>query len=57
MWTAKDSVVSDQSAELKQAARQAAEWIHDADVLVFATGAGMGVDSGIGTFRGVNAGS
>lgn len=35
---------------------QAAAWIKEADALLFTTGAGMGVASGIGTFRGVNAG-
>ena len=32
------------------------KFIQDAEVLVFTSGAGMGVDSGIGTFRGKNAG-
>ncbi len=38
------------------ALRDAAAVIRDADALLVATGAGMGVDSGLGTFRGRNAG-
>lgn len=36
--------------------RQAAQAVRDADALLICTGAGMGVDSGLGTFRGKNAG-
>ncbi len=32
--------------------QQAAKWISDADALIIATGAGMGVDSGLPTYRG-----
>ena len=39
-----------------QAILQAAQWIAEADTLLIGTGAGMGVASGIGTFRGINAG-
>jgi len=35
---------------------EAAKAIADADAMVIGTGAGMGVDSGLGTFRGRNAG-
>jgi NAD-dependent SIR2 family protein deacetylase len=37
--------------------RAAAAAIRQADALLFATGAGMGVDSGLGTYRGTNAGN
>ena len=36
-------------------AKRAASWLIDADVIVLAAGAGMGVDSGFGTFRGAAA--
>jgi hypothetical protein len=42
--------------ELSSRAQTAARLIADADVLVFCSGAGLGVDSGVGTFRGANAG-
>lgn len=35
---------------------RAAEAVASADALLITTGAGMGVDSGLGTFRGRNAG-
>ena len=35
---------------------KAAKWIKDAQVLYILAGAGMGVSSGLGTFRGANAG-
>eukprot|EP01096_Ripella_sp_DP13-Kostka_P009529 TRINITY_DN3663_c0_g1_i1.p1 TRINITY_DN3663_c0_g1~~TRINITY_DN3663_c0_g1_i1.p1 ORF type:complete len:286 (+),score=98.85 TRINITY_DN3663_c0_g1_i1:41-898(+) len=35
---------------------RAAEWIKAAEGILICTGAGMGVSSGLGTFRGVNAG-
>jgi len=38
------------------AIRAAAEALQNADALLICTGAGMGVDSGLGTFRGKNAG-
>mmetsp|Transcript_29570 Transcript_29570/g.81274 ORF Transcript_29570/g.81274 Transcript_29570/m.81274 type:complete len:388 (-) Transcript_29570:94-1257(-) len=38
------------------ALQQAAQLLHRADALLICTGAGMGVDSGLGTFRGRNAG-
>lgn len=41
--------------DLAHKAREAAGLIRDADCLLFLSGAGMGVDSGIGTFRGQNA--
>ena len=36
--------------------RRAAELIFRADALLITTGAGMGVDSGLATYRGRNAG-
>lgn len=35
---------------------EAASWIAEADAIVIGSGAGMGVDSGLGTFRGSKAG-
>jgi len=43
------------ATEQQAAIEQAAELIRCADILVLACGAGMGVDSGLGTFRGVAA--
>ena len=37
--------------------RNAAQRIREADALLIFSGAGMGVDSGLGTYRGVNAGN
>ncbi|CAD6516409.1 NAD-dependent protein deacetylase [Paraburkholderia metrosideri] len=37
---------------MKDAIRQAAEWLRDADGLLITAGAGMGVDSGMPDFRG-----
>lgn len=42
--------------EFEEELRKAAEYIHHADALLINTGAGMGVGSGIGTFRGKAAG-
>jgi NAD-dependent SIR2 family protein deacetylase len=44
------------TAAAAAAAQRAAQFIHDADTIFIGTGAGMGVASGIGTFRGVAAG-
>ena len=41
----------------KEALEEAARWIEEADAIVLLSGAGMGVDSGLGTFRGSKAGS
>eukprot|EP00439_Symbiodinium_sp_Y106_P014063 s6111_g2.t1 len=38
--------------EIVHSLAQAAEWIANADALLIGSGAGMGVDSGLGTFRG-----
>ncbi|CAE7282589.1 unnamed protein product [Symbiodinium natans] len=38
--------------EVVHSLAQAAEWIANADALLIGSGAGMGVDSGLGTFRG-----
>jgi len=43
-------------ADVERALAQAAAWICSADVLLVGSGAGMGVDSGLSTFRGKNAG-
>ena len=40
----------------ERALARAAAAIRDCDALLICTGAGMGVDSGLGTFRGRNAG-
>lgn len=45
-----------QEARLLTAAEEAARIVAEADCVLFMSGAGMGVDSGIGTFRGANAG-
>jgi len=44
------------SDEVEFALRQAAEWIRGADAILVGSGAGMGVDSGLSTFRGGKAG-
>jgi len=44
------------AAPSRAAAAQAAKLIADADAILIGTGAGMGVSSGLGTFRGANAG-
>lgn len=44
------------SGSLEESVKQAARAIMEADALLIGTGAGMGVDSGLGTFRGRNAG-
>lgn len=47
----------DESADvLSRSAQTAATLIAEADALIFCSGAGLGVDSGVGTFRGTNAG-
>lgn len=38
--------------EIMHALSQAADWISNADAILIGSGAGMGVDSGLGTFRG-----
>eukprot|EP00913_Durusdinium_trenchii_P013511 g12685.t1 len=38
--------------EVVHSLAQAAEWIASADALLIGSGAGMGVDAGLGTFRG-----
>lgn len=38
--------------EIASAVIQAADWITNADAILIGSGAGMGVDSGLGTFRG-----
>mmetsp|Transcript_124987 Transcript_124987/g.365059 ORF Transcript_124987/g.365059 Transcript_124987/m.365059 type:complete len:683 (+) Transcript_124987:125-2173(+) len=38
--------------EIMGAVMQAADWITNADAILIGSGAGMGVDSGLGTFRG-----
>lgn len=42
--------------EVARALEQAAGWLAEADVLLIGSGAGMGVDSGLGTFRGGHRG-
>ena len=42
--------------ELSNLAKRVAKLYHQADCLLINTGAGMGVASGLGTFRGKNAG-
>jgi len=44
------------SEEVGMALGEAASWIAGADAVVVGSGAGMGVDSGLGTFRGGKAG-
>mmetsp|Transcript_62354 Transcript_62354/g.115732 ORF Transcript_62354/g.115732 Transcript_62354/m.115732 type:complete len:359 (+) Transcript_62354:1-1077(+) len=44
------------AAGMEEALTRAAKAIEKADALLITTGAGMGVDSGLGTFRGRNAG-
>ena len=45
------------SEKLERSLDRAAQAIRSADALIVFTGAGMGVDSGLGTYRGANAGS
>lgn len=42
--------------EVLRALSQAADWIADADAILIGSGAGMGVESGLGTFRGATKG-
>jgi len=42
--------------EIVKALTKAAEWISNADAILIGSGAGMGVDSGLGTFRGSHKG-
>ncbi|CAE8581778.1 unnamed protein product, partial [Polarella glacialis] len=42
--------------QIVSALAQASEWITSADALLIGSGAGMGVDSGLGTFRGGHKG-
>lgn len=42
--------------EVRDAVAKAAHWLATADALLVGSGAGMGVDSGLGTFRGKKAG-
>lgn len=42
--------------DVHSALAQAAEWLSEADALLIGSGAGMGVDSGLGTFRGGHMG-
>ena len=44
------------SDEREASLRAAADRLKDAQAVLIFTGAGMGADSGLGTYRGVNAG-
>ena len=44
--------ISMSGEEVVHSLAQAAEWIASADALLIGSGAGMGVDAGLGTFRG-----
>eukprot|EP01043_Picozoa_sp_COSAG02_P006343 COSAG02_NODE_179_length_31090_cov_49.813785_34_plen_77_part_00 len=48
-------IYNEGASRLPLALHRAAEAVASADALLFCCGAGMGVDSGLGTYRGANA--